>query len=161
MKFACGSKERVLSAIESGTIQKESIILASQGTMVEILFYDNNGVLKQTERKSKFTSLEEAKTWASAWGEEGDLILVKGATGWLPYYIDTDKTPKIIPSGSSGSSDNVKFFTDDSAFPTTGAENILYIDSANRYMYMWDSTEAKYAPMNYNMQNILLNGGSI
>lgn len=164
MKFACGPKERILSAISSGKIAKESLILTSDDTIVEILFYDKDGQLKQADRKSKFTSLDEARTWATAWGEEGDLITVKGSAGWLPYYVDTDKTVKQLPSsggGSSGSSEGIQFFNSDLDFPTNGSHNMLYVDYENRYLYLWDSTEAKYAPMNYNFQNIIINGGQI
>lgn len=163
MKFVCGPKERILSAISDGKIERESLILTSNDEVVEILFYDKEGNLKQSDRKSKFTSIDEANRWASSWGNEGDLITVKVESSWFPYYVEADKTVKRIPSGggTGSGSDGIQFFNTDSAFPTTGAENILYIDSANRYMYMWDSTEAKYAPMNYNMQNILLNGGNI
>ena len=163
MKFACGPKEKILSAIASGKIAKESLILTSDDTIVEILFYDKDGKLKQSDRKSKFTSLDDATAWATAWGEEGDLITVKGDSGWFPCYIDTDKTVKQLPSsgGGSVSSDSIRFFDTDSEFPTIGNQNMLYIDYGNRYMYLWDSTEGKYAPMNYNFQNTLINGGQI
>lgn len=163
MKFVCGPKERILSAISDGKIERESLILTSNDEIVEILFYDKEGSLKQSDRKSKFTSIDEANEWASSWGSEGDLITIKVESSWFPYYVDADKTVKKIPSGSGAGlgGNEIQFFDTDSAFPTVGSQNMLYIDYGNRYIYLWDSTEGKYAPMNYNFQNILINGGQI
>ena len=138
MKFVCGPKERILSAIFDGKIERESLILTSNDEIVEILFYDKEGSLKQSDRKSKFTSVDEANEWASSWGSEGDLITVKVESSWLPYYVDADKTIKKIPSGggSGSGSDGLQFFDTDSEFPTIGNQNMLYIDYGNRYMYL-------------------------
>ena len=54
MKFACGPKERILSAIASGKIAKESLILTSDDKAVDNQFVtvvkETNGVVAVTRR---------------------------------------------------------------------------------------------------------------
>jgi len=97
VRVAYGKRKNVVSAIESGVIPKDCIIITSDSEDSELLFYDAEGNLKVISERTRFESLEEAEAWVREYPCLGFIVTVRDGARWLPYSVGENGTLLQIP----------------------------------------------------------------
>lgn len=99
--IAYGPKANIKSAINSGIIPPDSVIITSDDpNSAELMFYDTATNLKHIVAKTKFNSLDEAIEYAVANECAGVVITVLSGNTYKAYIIQPDGTLTPLESGS-------------------------------------------------------------
>lgn len=93
-KIAYGKREYVLSAIESGVIPENTIIITSDEES-ELLFYDNLKNLKVIKEKTHFSDILRAEEWIEQYNNEGSVVGIFNSGQWQPYIVQKDTIREI------------------------------------------------------------------
>ena len=81
-------KDKIQNSIAQNIIPMESLILTNgDDKESEAFYYDENGKLKQITKRTTFSSLSEARIWASKYDYVGELISVLQNDKYVPYMI--------------------------------------------------------------------------
>ena len=91
-RTAYGQRENVQSAIESGAIPLDTMIVTKDEIDSEILFYDRDGKLFSVTERTRFETLTEAEQWANKYPSVGLIFTVQNGSEWLPYIVQSDNT---------------------------------------------------------------------
>ena len=76
VRVAYGKKSKITSAIASGVIPKDSLIITSDAEESELFFYDAAGNMKRISERKQFATISEAQAWVDAYGCDGNIISV-------------------------------------------------------------------------------------
>lgn len=87
VRVAYGKKSKITSAIASGVIPKDSLIITSDADMKRI-----------SERK-QFATISEAQAWVDAYGCDGNIISVHNGSDWVPYIVSDEGALTPVGSG--------------------------------------------------------------
>lgn len=101
VRVAYGKKENISSAVASGVIPKDSLIITSDRKDAELFFYDANGIMKSISEREKFETLTEAQSWVKAYGCAGKIISVHNGSDWVPYIVQNDGSLSPIVGGGT------------------------------------------------------------
>ena len=107
VRVAYGKKSKITSAIASGVIPKDSLIITSDAEESELFFYDAAGNMKRISERKQFATISEAQAWVDAYGCDGNIISVHNGSDWVPYIVTSDGALTPVDSGS-GSIEEVK-----------------------------------------------------
>ena len=100
VRVAYGKKEGVNSAIQSGVIPQDSIIITKDDTDSELLFYDSDGNLATIAERTRFETFTEAEQWAKNYPCVGFIFTVHNGAEWLPYIVQDDNSLTPFKSAS-------------------------------------------------------------
>lgn len=104
IRAAYGAKANIKSAINSGIIPPDSIIITSDyQDSAELMFYDTATNLKHIVAKTKFPSADEALAYAVENECAGAVITVLNGTAYEAFIIQPDKTLSPLSSGNTNS----------------------------------------------------------
>ena len=118
VRVAYGQKGKIDSAIASGVIPTDSLIITSDSNKSELYFYDVSGKLKSISERDTFETFQEAQEWVLTYDCSGRIISVHNGANWTPYIVTDDKTLSPVTSGEINI-DNIKVIDGGSA---TGIE---------------------------------------
>lgn len=90
IRVAYGGKDNISSAIESGVIPADSIIITSDGNEPELMFYDKFGNLKLIEERNRFATFSEAQAWTKKYNCAGNIFSIQNGETWVPYIVQAD-----------------------------------------------------------------------
>lgn len=97
-RVAYGKRADVQSAIDSGVIPRDTIIITKGDTDSETLFYDADGNLFPLAERTRFETLTEAEKWAKNYPCVGFIFTVQNGSEWLPYIVQKDNSLKPFKS---------------------------------------------------------------
>lgn len=101
-RIAYGEKVGVQTAIESGFIPRDTVVITKGDIDSELLFYDVDGNLITVAERTRFETLTEAEQWAKTYPCAGFIFTVQNGQDWLPYIVQSDNSLK--PFKGEGSS---------------------------------------------------------
>lgn len=99
VRVAYGKKGKINSAIASGVIPKDSLIITSDSEESELYFYDVDGNMKSISERKKFETITEARAWVKTYDCAGHIISVHNGSDWVPYIVESDGTLSPVNSG--------------------------------------------------------------
>lgn len=91
-RVAYGKKTSVQSAIDSGVIPSDTLIITKGDMDPEMLFYDADGNLMPIAERTRFETLTEAERWAQDYPCVGFIFSINNGSEWLPYIVQDDNT---------------------------------------------------------------------
>lgn len=100
-KIACGARDSIQTAISSGVIPKDSLIITNESERGELFFYDRDGVARPIAERSQFDSLVEAQAWAQKYDCMGRLFSVWDDGAWRLYVVQENAALESVGSGGS------------------------------------------------------------
>lgn len=132
VRVAYGKKSKITSAIASGVIPKDSLIITSDAEESELFFYDAAGNMKRISERKQFATISEAQAWVDAYGCDGNIISVHNGSDWVPYIVSDEGALTPVGSGEISmdgnySAENV-YFADDLTY--TAAIGVLTVPSS-------------------------------
>lgn len=89
VRVAYGKKSKITSAIASGVIPKDSLIITSDAEESELFFYDAAGNMKRISERKQFATISEAQAWVDAYGCDGNIISVHNGSDGEIIIVDT------------------------------------------------------------------------
>lgn len=99
VRVAYGKKGKINSAIASGVIPKDSLIITSDNEESELYFYDADGNMKYISERKQFETITEARAWVKTYDCAGRIISVHNGSDWVPYIVSDDGTLSPVNSG--------------------------------------------------------------
>lgn len=99
VRVAYGKKSKITSAIASGVIPKDSLIITSDAEESELFFYDAAGNMKRISERKQFATISEAQAWVDAYGCDGNIISVHNGSDWVPYIVSDEGALTPVGSG--------------------------------------------------------------
>ena len=99
VRVAYGKKSKITSAIASGVIPKDSLIITSDAEESELFFYDAAGNMKRISERKQFATISEAQAWVDAYGCDGNIISVHNGSDWVPYIVSGEGALTPVGSG--------------------------------------------------------------
>lgn len=99
VRVAYGKRAKIDSAIASGVIPKDSLIITSDTRDAELFFYDADGNMKNISQRRQFATISEALAWVNAYECEGHIISVHNGSDWVPYIVSGDKSLRPVSAG--------------------------------------------------------------
>lgn len=99
VRVAYGKKGKITSAISSGVIPKDSLIITSDASESELYFYDSNGEMKTISERKQFETITEAQSWVKAYGCAGHIISVHNGSDWVPYIVTVEGKLSPVSTG--------------------------------------------------------------
>lgn len=106
VRVAHGKRANLGSAIESGLVPKDSIIITKDDES-ELLFYDAAGKMVNIHNRSRFETTTEAISWIKKYGCTGQMITIHNGTDWIPFIVQDDYSLSPVKS-EPGEITNVK-----------------------------------------------------
>ena len=97
-RVAYGKKTGVQSAIDSGVIPRDTLIITKDDKDSELLFYDADGKLFPLAERTRFETLTEAELWAKTYPCVGFIFTVQNGSEWMPYIVQSDNSLKPFKS---------------------------------------------------------------
>lgn len=115
VRVAYGSKQRIYSAIVSGTIPTDSLIITNDGNESELYFYDIDGNIKPIAERNRFETISAAQAWVHTYDCAGRIISVHNGSDWVPYIVSSDGALTPVNAGDVVV-DSIKVIDGGSAF---------------------------------------------
>lgn len=101
VRVAYGKKGKIHSAISSGVIPKDSLIITSDTKDAELYFYDADGQMKAISERKQFETMSEAKAWIKTYDCIGHIISVHNGADWVAYLVSASNTLSPVSSGGN------------------------------------------------------------
>lgn len=101
VRVAYGAKDKISSAISSGVIPADSLIITSDAEEAELYFYDANGLVKAISERQRFETMSAARSWVQTYDCVGRILSVHNGSEWTPYMVLGDNTLSPIHGESS------------------------------------------------------------
>ena len=99
VRVAYGKKSKITSAIASGVIPKDSLIITSDAEESELFFYDAAGNMKRISERKQFETISEAQAWVKNYDCVGHIISVHNGSDWVPYIVSDEGALTPVGSG--------------------------------------------------------------
>ena len=107
VRVAYGKRDDIPSAISSGVIPKETIIITNDQTEPELLFYDMDGRLRNIAERTRFESLMEAEVWAKKYDCTGLVFSVHNGADWALFVVGDGGTLSPVHTGGTSGTINI------------------------------------------------------